>query len=179
MNEDEELKNVLDEIGNVDPLPTNSIDITKIEPPLVEEPVLPVFPSNPTDLTNPATTVVANPEPVQFDPAQLLRQYLTVYEKFLVNYDSDRAQIEKTIKHLEDVVFNMPGAPRVNLEMLVAALRTKAETNGNIVKALDSVAKILAAAKGTQVLINNNNSGSAQMDLAKILSTPAYPDEKR
>jgi hypothetical protein len=172
-NENNELESILDEIR--DPLPTEAmpIDITKIEPPLVEEAPQAIAPV-------PAEVQPAPPsDSLQIDASQLLKQYLTVYEKFLNNYDDDRAQIERTIKHLENVVFNIPGAPRVNLEMLVAAQRTKAETNGNIVKALDSIAKILAAAKGTQVLINNNNNGSAQLDLAKILSSPLYPDEKR
>lgn len=176
MDEDENLKNVLDEIGGtVDPLAVDPIDITKIQPPIVEEPLLlpPIQP--PAD----ATLVEVKPDAMQIDAAKLVKQYLTVYEKFLNNYDADRGQIEKTIKHLEDIVFNVGGAQRVHIEMLVAALRTKAETNGNIVKALDSVAKILAAAKGTQVLINNNNSSSAQQDLAKILEKPLYPDEKR
>lgn len=171
-NENEELENLLDEIA--DPLPADApIDIIKIEPPIVEEQNV-VPPPAP-----PALPAEVPADGLQIDASQLLRQYLTVYEKFLNNYDDDRAQIERTIKHLEQVVFNIPGAPRVNLEMLVAAQRTKAETNGNIVKALDSIAKILAAAKGTQVLINNNNGNSAQLDLAKILSSPLYPDEKR
>lgn len=186
--DEESLEDVLNEIsGNVDPLPTGSpIDITKIQPPIIEEPFEPttpapvqepelLAPSKPPDVM----MVEVKPDPMQIDAAKLVKQYLTVYEKFLSNYDADRGQIEKTIKHLEDIVFNVGGAQRVHIEMLVAALRTKSETNGNIVKALDSVAKILAAAKGTQVLINNNNAGSAQQDLAKILEKPLYPDEKR
>jgi hypothetical protein len=176
--DNDELEKILDEVG--DPLPASDapIDITKIEPPIIEEPITPtaVVPAPPAP---PPVAQSAPSDPAQIDATQLLKQYLSVYEKFLNNYDSDRAQIEKTIKHLEDIVFNFPGAPRVNLEMLVAAQRTKAETNGNIVKALDSIAKILAAAKGTQVLINNNNSSGTQMDLAKILSQPLYPDEMR
>lgn len=183
MDENEELKNVLDEIGAQDPLPTGSpIDITKIQPPIVEEPEpvqQPVALSAPNTPPTTDIAVTAPTEVAQIDAAKLIKQYLTVYEKFLNNYDADRDQIERTIKHLEDIVFNVGGAQRVHIEMLVAALRTKAETGGNIVKALDSVAKILAAAKGTQVLINNNNSGSAQVDLAKILERPPYPDELR
>lgn len=173
-NEQDELKNLLDEVG-VDPLPAGTpIDITKIEPPLIEEPVL-TDPAPPPALPLP---VDPKPDQAMVDAAKLVNQYLAVYEKFLNNYDADRAQIEKTIKHLEDIVFNVGGAQRVHVEMLVAALRTKAETGGNIVKAMDSLAKILAAAKGTQVLINNNNNNNNQRDLANILNAKPYPDEK-
>lgn len=180
MAEDEELKNILNEIGgDQDPLAAGQpIDITKIEPPIIEEPAPP--PPPPPALPAPAQQVeIGSIDPNQIDAGKLLKQYLAVYEKFLTNYDADRDQIEKTIKHLEDIVLNVGGAQRVHVEMLVAALRVKTETNGNVVKALDSIAKILAAAKGTQVLINNNNSGNAQLDLAKILSQPLYPDEQR
>lgn len=163
----DELENLLNEMES-DPLP---VDITKIEVPIVEEPeptaVVPAVP----------TPVVPTPAPEQIDAAKLIKQYLTVYEKFLTNYDTDRAQIERTIHHLEDIVFNVSGAQRVHIEMLVAALRTKAETGGNIVKAMDSLAKILAAAKGTQVLISNTNN-NIQQDLDEILKKPLYPDEK-
>lgn len=189
MDDEQSLEDVLNEIGGQDPLPTGSpIDITQIQPPIIEEPIEPAKPKTiplPTPEllapSGPPETIIAEvkPDVMQIDAAKLVKQYLTVYEKFLNNYDADRGQIEKTILHLEDIVFNVGGAQRVHIEMLVAALRTKSETNGNIVKALDSVAKILAAAKGTQVLINNNNSGSAQQDLAKILEKPPYPDEKR
>lgn len=182
MADNDELQNMLDEIGgDKDPLPTGSpIDITKIEPPIIEEPVAPAPPAAPPP---PAAPIIPKVEMVAIDPNQidagkLLKQYLAVYEKFLTNYDADRDQIEKTIHHLEDIVLNVGGAQRVHVEMLVAALRVKTETNGNVVKALDSIAKILAAAKGTQVLINNNN-GSTQVDLAKILAQPLYPDERR
>lgn len=172
--DNEELKQVLDSIADgKDPLPP--VDITKIEPPIVEDPLPPELPAPPAPAP---TEVVEAPSTSVIDAPKLVKQYLDVYEKFLTNYDSDRDQIEKTIKHLEDVVFNVGSAQRVHIEMLVAALRTKAETNGNIVKAMDSVAKILAAAKGTQILINNSN-GNMQKDLAAILKTPLYPDEQR
>ena len=175
-NENDELKDILNELGG-DPLPGDGqpIDITKIEPPIVEEPVL----SEPVPPAAPPIKVDVQPmDPAQLDATKLVKQFLAVHEKFLNNYDADRDQIERTIKHLEDIVFNVQGAQRVHLEMLVAALRTKSETNGNVVKAMDSIAKILAASKGTQVLINNNNSSNAQQDLAEILRTPLYPDEK-
>lgn len=176
MADNEELQNMLNEIGgDKDPLPSGqAIDITKIEPPLAEEPMVPAPAPPPT----PTLPVVPPVDPNQIDAAKLLKQYLAVYEKFLTNYDADRDQIEKTIKHLEDIVLNVGGAQRVHVEMLVAALRVKTETNGNVVKALDSIAKILAAAKGTQVLINNNSTNT-QVDLAKILAQPLYPDEQR
>jgi len=181
-NENDELKNILDSLSDgKDPLPAAApIDITKIQPPLVQEEEQA---QTPPPAPPPAPPVVAVPAEVmsqeQIDAMKLMRQYISVYDKFLKNYDTDREQIEKTISHLEDIVFNVGGAQRVHIEMLVAALRTKAETNGNIVKALDSVAKILAATKGTQVLIQNNNNNNAQKDLAEILKAPLYPDEHR
>lgn len=176
----EELKNILDSLSEgKDPLPpVEPIDIIKIQPPLVQEEVQePAPPAPPPVPAVPISAEVMSQD--QIDAMKLMRQYVTVYDKFLKNYDTDREQIEKTINHLEDIVFNVGGAQRVHIEMLVAALRTKAETNGNIVKALDSVAKILAATKGTQVLIQNNNNNNTQKDLAEILKSPLYPDETR
>lgn len=116
---------------------------------------------------------------VQEDEVQkIFKKFLDVSNTILLNYSADRNQIEKTIQYLDTMTQMGPKSGRVYIEMLVAALRTKAETNTNAVKLLDAMAKLLSAGKGTQIFVQQNQA-SAPSDLAKLLETPEYPDEKR
>lgn len=117
-------------------------------------------------------------EPPQTDEAQkLLKIFMDVSNMILNNYKDDRAQIEKTIQYLDNMSQLGPKGGRVYVEMLVAALRTKAETNTNVVKVLDAMAKFISAGKGTQIFVQNNNNAATPSDLAKLLDAPRYEDE--
>lgn len=109
--------------------------------------------------------------------AEYAKKFTEVANEILSNYKADRDQINDTIVFLENLVFNS-AAERVHVEMLVAAERTKAETNATAVKLLDSYAKFLSATKGTNVFVQNNNL-SVQDDLKTLLSKPLYPDEQK
>lgn len=110
--------------------------------------------------------------------SEFVKKFGEVSNEILNNYKSDRDQINDTIEYLENIVFNAAGKG-VHIEMLVAALRTKAETNASAVKLLDSLAKFLAATKNTSVFVQNNNNTSIQEDLAKILAKAPYLDETK
>lgn len=120
----------------------------------------------------PPATALSAPDELQ----QLLSRFREVSNIVLNNYNSDREQIEGVIQFLDQMVQMGPKAPRVYVEMLVAALRTKAETNANAVKLLDSFAKLLSAGKGTNVFVNQGQSFDTS-DLKQLLDAPAYPDE--
>jgi hypothetical protein len=123
--------------------------------------------------------IVAQPTPIttmeQQQITEFAKKFGEVSNEILSNYKADRDQINDTIEYLENLVFNATGQ-RVHVEMLVAALRTKAETNASAVKLLDSLAKFLAATKGTNVFVQNNNT-TIQDDLKQILAKAPYLDE--
>lgn len=104
-----------------------------------------------------------------------IEKFNNVANKVLDNYDSDRNQLEDTIKFLDDVV-RSGSSNRVYVEMLVATLRTKTDANTNAVKLLDSIAKMVSASKNTS-LTNEESAESVQDDLKDILNKPQYPDE--
>lgn len=158
--DDQELKDFLDNLSR--------------EPELPEE-VLPQ--PDPKTLQPILEPVVQLPE--QSAQAQQVTEYAKkfteVADDILSNFKADRDQINDTIEYLENLVHNAAGE-RVHVEMLVAALRTKSETNASAVKLLDSYAKFLAATKGTNVFVQNNNT-TIQDDLAQILTKAPYLDE--
>lgn len=176
IQEDEELNNILDELSDGQDIVENEVPGTQ---PKVE---LPAIPSPAETKPIPVEPKVVEPAQNQgaLELAQLLKTFMPIAQDIFTNYKSDREQIEKTVKFLEDMVFNVPSAGRVHIEMLVASLKTKSDTSISAVKLLDSLAKILAASKGTSILIQNNNgnAGSAQEELDDILDADSYPDEK-
>lgn len=159
-----ELKSVL---GDVEPpksenelAVSDEIITDEVEQPTITRPIVPS--ETPTD---------ANGE-----LQHLLSQFKNVADTVLNNYNADRNQIEGVIQFLDQMVQMGPKTPRVYVEMLVAALRTKTETNTNAVKLLDSLAKLLSAGKGTSVFVNQGQSFDSS-DLKKLLDAPAFPDE--
>jgi len=125
------------------------------------------------ELENPADQ---NLEEQKDEVQQLVSRFKQIADVILTNYNSDRDQIEDTIKHLDSIVQMGPKVPRVYVEMLVSALRVKTETSGNVVKLLDSLAKLLSAGKNTQIFTASVNTSPA--DLKALLDVPRFPDEK-
>lgn len=136
---------------------------------LLDSPEKPVIPA-------PAQPVEAK-ETAADEAQKLLKIFMDVSNMILNNYKDDRNQIEKTIQYLDNMSQMGPKGGRVYVEMLVAALRTKAETNTNVVKVLDAMAKFISAGKGTQIFVQQNNSATPS-DLAQLLDSPRYPDEQ-
>lgn len=169
--ENEELKDLL---GDAD---VSEVVEPKTEPvvepqPVVVEPVV-----EPVPEPSPVVEVKQNMVP-EDETQKIFKKFLDISNTILQNYNADRQQIEKTIEYLDNMTQLGPKSGRVYVEMLVAALRTKAETNTNAVKLLDAMAKFLSAGKGTPIFIQQNQ-GVAPTDLAKLLEAPEYPDERR
>lgn len=158
--EDPSLKELLNELAG------ESDEVVVEVPEVLETP-------DPKELEAVQPTPIAKEDPQVIEFA---KKFSEIAGDILGNYKLDRDQINDTIEYLENIVLNGSGQ-RVHVEMLVAALRTKAETNASTVKVLDSYAKFLAATKGTNILVQNNNSTSIQDDLRQILSKEPYLDE--
>lgn len=148
----------------------------------VEKPVEPIVENKDLKelLDTPAEDVAVpapKPEPGSDEAQRVFKQFMDISQDILNNYKADRAQIEQTIQYLEQMSQLGPKGGRVYVEMLVAALRTKAETNTNAVKLLDAMAKMVSAGKGSSIF-TQQNQGVAPAELAELLKLPKYTDEK-
>lgn len=167
--DDAELKDLLSEIP--DPLslpPSTDVEVTEVEP--VVEP-------EPGELVQAEPQPVAEPAPEIGELQRLVGRFKSVADTVLADYNADRAKIEQAINYLDSIVQMGPKAPRVYVEMWIAAIRTKAETTTNAVKLLDSLAKLLSAGKGTNIFVGQQTINTTD-DLSDILNTPEFPDEK-
>lgn len=157
--DDQELKDFLDNLSH--------------EPAVPEEVVQQPDPKT-LQLAEPATQLPETSQQAQ-QIDRYAKKFTEVADDILGNFKTDRDQINDTIEYLENIVLNGAGQ-RVHVEMLVAALRTKSETNASAVKLLDSYAKFLAATKGTNVFVQNNHT-TIQDDLTQLLAKAPYLDE--
>ncbi|MEM3000605.1 MAG: hypothetical protein QXU32_00735 [Nitrososphaerales archaeon] len=168
LQDNEELKDLLRQSG--DPLQSSGQPIT-------EHALSPQ--SQPAQLNNIDVNASGNNQLAseqQNDITKLLHRFMSVADTVLANHNADREQIEQAINFLGNIVKLSPKAPRVYVEMWVAAMRTKAETTANAVKLMDSFAKLLAAGKGTQIFVGQHNF-DVSSDLIELLKTPEFPDE--
>jgi hypothetical protein len=108
---------------------------------------------------------------------RVFQKFMSVAASILNDHNSDRTQLQETIKFLDDTV-KAGNAQRVYVEMLVSALRAKVDTNANAVKLLDSFAKLLSAGKGTQLFVQQEIGVNAK-ELAALLKAAPYPDETK
>lgn len=149
-----------------------------VEQPIVENQDLKDLLDTPAEaLPAPVAPAPAKQEVTPDEAQRVFKTFMAISTDILNNYKSDRDQIEKTIVYLEQMSQLGPKGGRVYVEMLVAALKTKAETNTNAVKILDAMAKMVSAGKGTPIFIQQNQ-GSSPVDLRALLDAPKYPDEK-
>ena len=89
-----------------------------------------------------------------------------VIEKCLTNFEADRVEQNEVITHLKEMVINQPKVKGFYVDNLVGALKVKSETNSNITKILDSIAKLITAGKG-ELFIKKTDTSFA--DIAKLL----------
>lgn len=117
---------------------------------------------------------------VSLQVQELLIAYGDHFKTTVKNYDKDRVQIEQVISLLDTVVrtsiLQKGASPYV--DALARLLATKAEINTNATSALDSIAKLLAAAKSNDVIVNLGGVQKGQLDLEALLSQPKREDER-
>jgi hypothetical protein len=165
--DNEDLKDILSDV--VDPLVSGGAETNESVPVTHDVAEIETNISKPVSVTH---DVAEDTDEIR----DLVNRFKDTANEILRNYRSDRDQIEDTISFLYNAVQLGPQTPRVYVEMLVAALRTKAETSTNAVKVLDSLAKLLAAGKGTQIFMQNNTI-TPNDALAELLKTPEFLDE--
>lgn len=116
------------------------------------------------------------PEELKQHIEAFVKKFSDVTGEILNNYRDDRDEIGQTIKYLDGIVKGHPKVSQIYVEMLVSALRTKAENNTSIIKLLDSIAKLIAAGKGNQIFAQNTTIVGE--DLEKLLSQKTFEDER-
>ena len=112
---------------------------------------------------------------------QLLSKFGASVDTIISNQRADRDQVEKAItlveKKVKDAVDSGSKLSPAFLDAYARLLQTKAEINTNASKVLDSVAKLLAAGKGNDLIVNINNKETGGLDLESFLQQPKYEDE--
>jgi len=114
---------------------------------------------------------------------ELIKLFGSTVEVIVNNYATDRAQVESAISYFEDQVKVARAAkeklPPSIIEGWVKLLMVKAEINSNSVGVLDSMAKLLAAAKNNNLVINIGEGGqTGGLNLEKLLSQEPKDDEQ-
>lgn len=194
---DQELMDILNDDSTIIENPEIVIQPKAIDPaviipetikPPIQEPVQPE-PVQPEPAIEPVIQselpqVQNNPIAEQTDNSKQLNDLLKLFNDtcttIVNNYATDRAQVNDALTYFESEVKAARKAnlklPTALIEGWVKLLAIKSEINSNATGALDSVAKLLAAAKNNNTIINiNDKKGS--IDLMSILAQPTRTDE--
>ena len=179
---DTELQNLLDSLDD------ESQEESSIPAASPEIPVTPPLPPPPTppelvspDEMAPPDPVSAAEQPPTSVPAGvkidvILSKFDGIRDKLLANLDDDRHKIQYYIDlFTQNVQGDSPKS--VMVEGLVNLLSTKAAASANSIKILDSMAKMLAAAKSISTAESGKSTASAK-DIDQLLANdydPAAP----
>jgi len=184
---DAELISVLDEPPTKDEPPAKDEPPTKDEPPAkdelledkVPEPIL--VPQQGIEKISSNLLKIENQTTDDIGIKQLLSKFGASVDTIISNQRADRDQVEKAItlveKKVKDAVDSGSKLSPAFLDAYARLLQTKAEINTNASKVLDSVAKLLAAGKGNDLIVNINNKETGGLDLESFLQQPKYEDE--
>lgn len=121
-------------------------------------------------------------EDEDFGIKKLVSKFGSTVDIIIQNQSKDRDQLEDAIGYFENEVkearkSNQRVSPAM-IEAWTKLLQTKTEVNTNASRVLDSVARLISAGKGNDLVINLNQAKSAnELDLNAILAQPAYDDE--
>lgn len=137
-----------------------------------EEPVVsePEIIQNAPELPPPDLPETASPD-VSSAMTELARKFGEAVDKAFSNHDIDRAKLDDVIMFLEEKVAEGGKIPAVVIEQYVNAVKTKADTNINISKLLDSIAKLLAASKNNPLIMGSDTDiGGDDVDWGQLLN---------
>jgi hypothetical protein len=156
---DKELESLLNEVK--EPLPVGNISHPEVKDPL---PVgnAPKPPVDQLPVVQGAAAIVQ--DKIENDTQVILEKFHDVTDRILRNFNDDRDEIEDTIDRLRDMLMSSAKPQSFVVEGLVSALKTKADTNSNIIKMLDAFAKIISSTKGTNIQQNTS------IDLSALLA---------
>jgi hypothetical protein len=174
--DDEEDEQALGNGNGVDEPPPKVISSEIIEPELIAASDIQTIP--------PSSDLMAQPN--QEDVAGvkvLLGVFGTTVQDIVQNYKKDREQIDKAIEYFEaEVRSAQKSGAKLSpafTEAWAKLLQAKAEINMSATSSLDSIAKLISAGKGNDLVINlNGNIPKGNLNLEALLSQPAYEDER-
>lgn len=171
-DEPDEPEQMLDELVD-----EPSVDLSEAAE--VVEPTLSV----PVERVLPAPNQDGTIQPAQDDVGikKLVKKFGDSVDVIISNHKLDRDQVEDAIKLIEkkikDAVDNGARIQTGYLDIYARLLQTKADINSTAPKVLDSVAKLIAAGKGNDLIINLGVAASGKLDLEALLEQPEYEDE--
>lgn len=107
----------------------------------------------------------------------LLTKFGTTVDSIIQNYEKDRGQIDKAIEFFETEVRDAQKAGKklspAFVEGWAKLLSAKAEINMSATSSLDSIAKLLSAGKGNELVISlSGNVQKGTLDLEALLKQP-------
>ena len=183
--EDDELKKLLKELEQVEP-----IDISKL-PKSGKKKGKSDGTIEVTPLVKPAPQVVdedilnleveerpPNADDFQQQFYSLLAKYHPITDDIIKTYKKDRQQAQMVLDHFVDTLAIGGRIPRVYVEKIADVLKAKNDISQVPIRMLDSIAKLMSAAKGSEVLQQVNMSFDSS-HLAKLLETGHYEDEEK
>lgn len=196
IKKEKEMSDLTTMLGNPDP--TNSdgdilpyipdSDIPPM-PPVVEPPPEPIAEPNlisPEERIIP-TNVITIPQAdiVEEEKKRKVNELLTIFHKSITriqrNQKIDRAQVEEAITmvrgHIDNTIREEGKGVGTLLESYVKALEIKSSINTNANKSLDSIARLLAAAKNNEIVLNVDKGSKGELNLELLLSQPRRDDE--
>ena len=113
----------------------------------------------------------------------LLKKFGITAEEIINNYAKDRAQIDEGITLLSEEIKKLKSEdnkiPAALLEAWTKLLAAKAEINMSATSSLDSIAKLLAAGKGNELIISmkSDAANAGELNLEALLSQAPRDDE--
>jgi len=173
--EEEEVEEVEEDIVEDAPVPPPPAPLVPVEEPVYTQPN--------NDPVVPSELLVPTPEKDdELGVKDLLQKFRTHANKIIGDHDADRQQIQEAIRMLQpyveqSVAGNKPKVTSIIVESWAKLLQTKAEITSNGVSVLDSISRLISAAKNNQIVLNQQNVQAGSVDLKDILSQPLEEDE--
>lgn len=150
--------------------------------PVVEPIITPVLATKTKEKTDLFNTPKEPEDEKSFASKEFLEKFVNVANEIVTNHTKDRDQIEEAISYFAAEVKQARQLglklPPALIDGWVKLLATKSDVNANATGVLDSMAKLLAAAKNNNLIVNINKAGPG-FDIEAILSQPAKEDERK
>ena len=161
-------------------------------PPPVQsgEPPIPITPTVVEPVLIPVSEITPQPAPSLADGkkdehsekvAALIGLFSQTVNTVLNNYATDRLQVDEALAYFENEVKTARATgtklPPSLIDGWVKLLSVKSDINTNSIGVLDSMAKLLAAARNNNMIINVGATVDGKLDLKALLDQPRKFDE--
>lgn len=179
--EDNELKKLLAELEKVEPIDTSKLPKSgkkkgKSDGMIEIKPLVRPTPKLVDDDILEDEEKLPSADDFQQQFYSLLAKYHPITDDIIKTYKKDRQQAQMILDHFVDALAAGGRIPRVYIEKIADILKAKNDISQVPIRMLDSIAKLMSAAKGSDVLQQVNMSFDSSQ-LAKLLETGRYEDE--